>query len=66
MEKQKHAGSSVIGFRLSGLGDCLGFKFWLCAGFVFWPSHSTSLSLGLPICQMGRLIVPNAYVGVKG
>lgn len=37
----------------------------LCAGCVLWPSHSTSLSLGLSICQMGRLIVPNAYVGVR-
>lgn len=37
----------------------------LHAGCVLWPSHSTSLSLGLSICQMGRSIVPNAYVGVR-
>lgn len=52
--------------RLSGTGGCLvSNPDSLRAGCVLWTSHSTSPSLRLPIYQMGRLTMPNAYVVLR-
>lgn len=69
MQKQRHekarqAGSSVlVRFVAVWHNDCLdSTPGLLCVSCVLRTSQSTSLSLGLPICQMGRIMVLNTSV----